>query len=243
MPFQAVSSSLITCRHQLQRDDQTLLFHQLSVMSTATYKIVGIDFSTCCRTVSATLEELGQTYEFQVVDMATIKSADYLAKLQPFGQIPVLIDGDFQLYESRAIIRYLADKHKADLLYPSSDLQKRALVEQWLSVNQSNASPVTDIVAEFKFKVYRGQDPDRSKIPELRAKLDTFLAILDKQLDTNAYIAGSDFTLADISFYAYNHELLLLPDFKDSFASFKNVTRWWTDISNRQSWKKATKQI
>lgn len=212
-------------------------------MSSATYTIVGIDNSTCCRTVSATLEELGQTYEFQVVDFPTIKSADYLANLQPFGQIPVLIDGDFKLYESRAIIRYLADKHKADHLYPSSDLRKRALVEQWLSVNQSNASPVTDIVVEFKFKVHRGQTPDRSKIPDLQAKLDVFLAILDKQLESNAFIAGSDFTLADISFYAYNHELLLLPDFKDSFNSFKHVQRWWNDVSNRQSWKKATKQV
>lgn len=208
----------------------------------ATYKIVGIPTSTCCRTVTATLEELGQTYEFQSVELATIKTPEYLATLHPFGMVPVLIDGDFKLFESRAIIRYLAAKHQGEELYPASNLHQRALIEQWLSVNQSNNTPITDIVAEFKFKVWRGVTPDRTKIPELRAKLDTYLQVLDTQLASSKYIAGDSFTLADISFYSYNHDLLALEDFKGAFDNFKNVKRWWSDISGRESWKKVSQQ-
>ena len=205
------------------------------------YKIKGIAQSTCTLTVTAAFEEIGVKYEIDTVDFATgeHKSPAYLEKYQPFGQIPALIDGDFQLFESRAILRYVAAKHGADSLYPT-DLQKRAVVEQWLSVNQSNNGPVTDIVSEFVFKVMRGGTPDESRIPELTTKLNTYLAILDKQLSSHTYIAGEDFTLADVSFLAYFHYLLRVPAFANAFDNFANLKRWWQSVSSRPSWKKVT---
>ena len=76
----------------------------------ATIKVVGSAGSTCARTVIATLEESGLAWELQPVNFAVgeHKSAEYLAKQQPFGQIPVIWNGDFRLFESRAIAGYAA---------------------------------------------------------------------------------------------------------------------------------------
>ena len=209
----------------------------------ATYQIKGLAMSTCTRTVVAAFEEIGGlSYEIVPVDFqaAEHKSADYLATFQPFGQIPVLLEGDFKMFESRAIIRYVAAKHGADTLYPT-DLKKRAIVEQWLSVNQSNNGPATDIVVEFIFKKMRGGSPDESRVPELTEKLNNYLAILDKQLaSTGAFIAGSDFTLADVSFLPYFEYLLTIPQFSNAFDKHEHVKKWWEAASNRPSWKKAT---
>lgn len=105
-------------------------------MSTGSYKLLGHVGSTCSRTVIATLEEVGAKYEVETIDLSKgeHKSPAYLENNQPFGQIPVLFDGEYRLFESRAIIRYIATKHWADSIYPS-DPFKRGLVEQWLSVN------------------------------------------------------------------------------------------------------------
>ena len=205
------------------------------------YKLKGTSFATCTRTVITTLEEVGAKYELEVVDLAVgeQKTPEYVAQFQPFGQIPVLIDGDFKLFESRAIIRYIADKHAADSLYPK-DLKKRAIVEQWLSVNQSNNGPVTDIVIEFIYKPFGGVAPDVSKVPAFTEKLNAYLAILEKHLASNAYFAGDEVTLADISFLSFFECLLQIPAFSNAFDGFTHLKKWWENVSSRPSWKKAT---
>ena len=205
------------------------------------YKLKGMAQSTCTRTVVTVLEEIGAKYEIETVNLAVgeHKAPEYVAEYQPFGQIPALIDGDFKMFESRAIIRYLAAKHNADSLYPA-DLKKRAIVEQWLSVNQSNNGPVTGIVAEFVFKAMGGGTPDATKVPELTEKLNAYLAILDKRLASNAYFAGDKLTLADISFLSYFEYLLQIPPFANAFDGFTHLKKWWENVSSRPSWKKAT---
>lgn len=206
------------------------------------YIVKGSPGSTHTRTVIMALEEIGVAYELEVVNFATgeHKSVDYTERFQPFGQVPVLVDGDFQLFESRAIVRYVSDKHGADSLYPT-DLKQRALVDQWLSVNQSNNGPVSSIVAEFMLKPMVGGTPDVTKLPEMTGKLNAYFSILDKQLaSTHAYIAGESFTLADISFIAYFEYVLHVSHFANAFDNFANLKRWWNDVTSRPSWKKAS---
>lgn len=207
----------------------------------STYTIKGFSRSTCTLTVAMTILEAGASYEIDFVNILAgeQKAPEYVDRFQPFGQIPVLIDGDFHMFESRAIIRYVAAKHGAESLYPTA-LQKRAIVEQWLSANQSNNTPVTDIIVEFLFKRARGETPDESKLPEMTTKLNDYLSILDKQLSTRAYIAGDEFTLADISYMPFMHYLVGLPEFTGAFDGFENVNKWWKLISNRPTWKQVT---
>lgn len=208
------------------------------------YRILGLAASTCTRTVVTVMEEVGAKYEIQTVNLAKQeqKAPEYTSQFQPFGQIPVLIDGDFKVFESRAIIRYVAAKHNAETLYPT-DLKKRALVEQWLSVNQSNNTPVTDAVVEYVFKPRKGGVSDASKIPEYQEKLKSYFSILDSHLASSTYLAGEDFTIADASFLSYNYLLLAIPGFETSMEEHTNLKRWWGLISERPSWKKASGQL
>jgi glutathione S-transferase len=81
------------------------------------------------------------------------KSPEYLANEQPFGKIPVLHDGDYKIYESRAIARYIADNSTNTEVYPR-DAKTRGLVEQWISVEQSYFAPAEAIVGQLVFAPY-----------------------------------------------------------------------------------------
>jgi glutathione S-transferase len=209
----------------------------------SSYKVLGHAGSTCTRTVVATLEEVGAPYELQTINFGAgeHKAPEYLAKHQPFGQIPVLYDGDFRIFESRAIAKYVADNSKNDTLYPA-DLKKRALVEQWLSVNQSNSSPITNIVVEFFFgPAFYGKTADATKTPALKEALNKLFDILEAQLKTSKFIAGDEFTLADIVWLPYLHYLTAnCPGFENVFDGHSHLKAWWQACTTRASWKKAT---
>jgi len=204
------------------------------------YKVYGANMSTCTRTVLATLEEVGANYELVPVDMAKgeHKSPDYIAKQHPFGKIPVMWDGDFKLFESLAIARYVADKAHADTLYPK-DAKKRALVEQWLSVYQSNQGPFVDIVVEFMFgPLFFGRQGDAGKVAALTQRLNALLDIFEAQLQTTKFLAGNDFTLADLAWLPFGTYMLSCAGFENAFDGHAHVKAWWTAISTRPAWKK-----
>jgi glutathione S-transferase len=71
--------------------------------------LYGNKFSTCTRRVLLTLAEKEAEAEFRNVDFQKMeqRSPEYMEKHQPFGKVPVLYDGEWKLYESRAIVRYL----------------------------------------------------------------------------------------------------------------------------------------
>ena len=102
-------------------------------------KIFGHPMSTCTRKVLMTLAETKLPYEFQLVDFAKgeHKQQPHLGR-QPFGHVPAIDDGGFALYESRAICRYLNEKAGGNLV--PTDIQGRATMEQWISVETSNFS-------------------------------------------------------------------------------------------------------
>lgn len=208
-------------------------------------KILGAYGSTCTRVVLAALEEIGTEYEVQPINFMAgeHKSADYVAKHQPFGQIPVLYDGDFKLYESRAIAKYVIEKSGKDALYPT-DLKKRALVEQWLSVNQSNSGPVVAIAYEFVFgPKFFGKPADESKIPALTESFNKLMDVLEAQLKTTKYLAGDEFTLADISFLPHLQYVVTVPAFATPFEGHPHVKAWWSACTSRPAWQKVASRF
>lgn len=204
------------------------------------YKVVSVPGSTPCRAVFMTLEELEQPYEIVRVSLekGEHKTPEFLLKNQPFGQIPVLWDGDYRLFESRAIVRYLTSKHKSSTLYPE-DLQTRGLVEQWLSVGQSNNGPIIDIFVEFYIgPTFYGKVPDEEKRASMQANVDKYLAVLDGHLATSDYFAGQAFTIADICFIPYIQYLLYCKGFEGVLDKHEHFKCWWEKVSARPSWQK-----
>ncbi|EIW80586.1 glutathione S-transferase [Coniophora puteana RWD-64-598 SS2] len=203
-------------------------------------KVYGNPASPCTRTVTMVCKELNLPYEVVVIDFTKgeHKLPEYIKK-QPFGQIPYIDDDGFVLYESRAIARYLASKYaNADtaILYPS-DFQGRALVEQAASIEAFNFYPsVYGAVSERIFKpAFRGQPTDETRLQEHLSALNPKLDAYDKILDTQKYLTGDNFTLADLFHIAYS-ALLEQAGLGSLFESRPNVARWWKDIAARESW-------
>lgn len=118
----------------------------------------------------------------------------YLA-MNPNGLIPVLVDGDFTLWESNSICRYLASQAGAVDLLPA-ELQPRARVEQWMDwqAGELNNSWRTAFMA-----LVRGQPAPPEAVAAGVANWNRHMAMLDAQLArTGAHICGEAFTLADI---------------------------------------------
>lgn len=134
---------------------------------------------------------------------------EYLA-LNPNALVPVLRDGDFVLWESNAILRYLANREGSAALYPPAP-QQRALVDQWLDWQATTLNPAW----VYAFQALVRQSPahqDPQGIAQSIAKWTRQMRILDERLaQTGAYVAGPEHSLADIAIGLSVHRWLGTP--------------------------------
>ncbi|GBB83253.1 hypothetical protein RclHR1_01000009 [Rhizophagus clarus] len=123
------------------------------------------------------LKELGLSYEvIQPSSHEEIKTPEYLATKHPFGKIPYLDDGEFHIYESRAIARYLINKYQgtntSTVLIPS-EVQKAALVEQFISVETSYyTEPLSKMLKQLTIKKHKDIELDLKIIDEARKEFE-----------------------------------------------------------------------
>ncbi|PJL09210.1 glutathione S-transferase [Stenotrophomonas maltophilia] len=122
---------------------------------------------------------------------------DVLSTLNPNRQVPVLRDGDFVLWESNSICRYLATRQgRVDLLPGAA--QARALVEQWMDWQASDLNSAWRHVFMARVRQHPGFADDARAEASLE-QWNRLMTVLDHQLAaSNAYVAGTDFSLADI---------------------------------------------
>ncbi|XP_057967152.1 glutathione S-transferase F9-like [Malania oleifera] len=167
------------------------------------------------------------------------KSPEFL-KLQPFGVLPVIQDGDYTLFESRAIMRYYAEKYKhqgTDLL--GKTIEERGLVEQWLEVEAHNFhSPAYTLSIHTMFYSIAHIQPDPKVIEECEQKLTKVLDIYEERLSKSKYLAGDFFSLADLSHLPFAQFLVYDMGKEYMIRNRKHVSAWWDDISSRPSWEK-----
>ena len=142
------------------------------------------------------LMESGKDFEYVNVDMAKgeHKSAAFL-KMQPFGKVPVLKEGDdFVLFESRAIMKYVL----AGTSLCPGDAKEAALVESAISVEYSYFSPAF-LPAYYQRVVNKkkGFEPDEAKVAASIEALGPVLDIVESLLEGKSFMAGNSFTMAD----------------------------------------------
>ena len=203
------------------------------MLASRAMKIFGHPGSTCTRKVLMTVHENGAPFEFVLVDLAKgeHKQPAHLAR-QPFGQIPALDDDGFELYESRAIARYIDGKTQGALT--PKDARARALMEEWISVETSNFSPhAMKFIYQHVFK--REQTPEVLKAAE--EKLELALTTLDRQLGKSTFLVGESVSLADVCFAPYLEYLGMTP-VTGKIGQHANVARWWSTVSARTAWRK-----
>jgi glutathione S-transferase len=161
-------------------------------------------YSPNSRKVHWALEEMGTPYVYKTVNLAKReqKSAEFL-RLNPNGRVPVMIDGEgdngFVLYESNAILWYLADKYDRGNIVPE-DLAERALIDQWMWWQASDLAPATGRPWSMKFYHTRFGTPfDEDKHRHMVQAAASPLLLLDQHLATRKYVVAERFTIADIA--------------------------------------------
>lgn len=199
-------------------------------------KLYQLDFSTASIKVRALLNELDIPCEIVAVDMRNgeHKSPAFLAK-NPNGKIPVLEDDGFYLWESNAILYYIAAKKpEAGLLL--TDPRGMGLMQQWLQWQSTTFGPSADaVMMETVYTRFTGRAKDEAKYAEGVAKLKRDLAILDKALDGKEYLCGT-FTVADLAFLP---NLAAHTEMGVDLDAFPNVKAWLARLTSRESVRKA----
>lgn len=144
------------------------------------------------------------------------KSPAFLRK-NPFGQVPVLEDGEVTLADSNAIITYLARRYDASGQWLPSDPVLAAQVEQYLSLA---ASKIANGPATARLITVFGAQLDAQKAIDLA---HSTLTVLNQQLESRDWLVGNDPTLADIANYSY---IAHAPEGNVSLADYPHLRRW-----------------
>ena len=173
-------------------------------------KIWGRTNSVNVQKVLWCLAELDVPYERVDAGLAYGRNNEpwYLA-LNPNGRVPLLQDGDFSLWESNTIVRYLAAKHGLGTLCPKS-LDTRAHAERWMDWQLSVlVQPVSIVFWNLIRTPATGSD--HAAVAKATAEANHAAAILDGHLAKHDFVAGPRFTMGDIPVGATVHRWLALP--------------------------------
>ncbi|WP_163835249.1 glutathione S-transferase family protein [Spartinivicinus ruber] len=183
--------------------------------------------------ISIALEELGLNYQVHHLDLSAgdQKQPDYLA-INPNGRIPAIIDRDnnnFIVFESGAILIYLAEK--TGKLLPK-DPYKRSQTIQWLMFQMGGVGPMMGQANVF-YRYFPEKIP--AAIERYQHEGRRLFEVMDKQLITNQYLAGDEYTIADIATWPWvrNYEWSGI-----DIAGLNHLQQWINLIGERQTVQK-----
>ncbi|MFK7977589.1 MAG: glutathione S-transferase family protein [Halioglobus sp.] len=144
-------------------------------------------------------EELGLQYHLETMDLFSeqMTGQSYL-EIHPLGKVPAIKDGDLALWETLAIIEYLAAKYGSDELLPARDTPEGAKAVQWMEFGENQLTVMASEVIVHATDML----PEGRKIPALvergNAELPKLVGVVENALEGQSYIVGEQFTAADI---------------------------------------------
>lgn len=164
-----------------------------------------------------------------------LRSPEFLA-LNPNGKIPVLDDDGFVLWESAAILRYLADKRPERGLYPT-DAKERAHVDQWMFWWAAHCEPsLLRLVYERLVKQFMQRGPpDETLVASAESDLARYLPILNQQLEGREHVIGP-LTVVD---YAFAPWMEAATGLGVVLEQHPNIARWLSKMQSRPYWSDA----
>jgi len=183
--------------------------------------------------ISIMLEEIG--YEYKVINIDLNKGDQFkpeFKKISPLSKIPVIIDQDNNknIFESGAILMYLAEQ--SGKFYDTKD---RLEINQWLMAQMGYVGPM--LGQHHQFHHY---NPGKSQFGEERYfKISKRIyEELEERLSKSRFLAGENYTIADIGTFPWiaRHEWHDI-----GLKNYKNLTRWYVEISEREAVKKGFK--
>jgi glutathione S-transferase len=146
--------------------------------------------------------------------------------MNPNGRVPVIRDGDYVLWESNVIVRYLCARY-GDGLYPA-DLRLRMDAERWMDWQTTDVFSAYRPVYNVLSRGRRDFTPEQAEAGF--AKTVGLLGFLDERLAENAYVAGDRFSMADIPLGVQVHDLMMIGR---EVAGLEHVKRWYAALKAR----------
>jgi glutathione S-transferase len=199
----------------------------------ADLEIVGLPQSVYVRVVRMACEEKGVPYKLRPV---VPRSADAM-ELHPFGKIPSMRHGDVTLFESKAITTYIDRMFGGPRLIPD-DTVSAATVEQWISACTTTILPaMSRYVQCYFFPKGPGGQPDRDAIEAALPGVLQSLTVLDRAVAATGYLAGRQFTLADLYPLPVLAYLRALPEGCAAVEREKNLNSYFETHSQRASFR------
>ena len=187
--------------------------------------------------VKFALLELGVECEMVPVDLTKGEQTQApLRAMNPFGRVPVLVDGDLTLWESHAILAYLGEK--TGKLWPS-DAAGCAQALKWLFfLSQHISPPATDLAFNRVAAKLSGRPSDEAAIVRGEKALPDVIKIVEDNLVRNRWMLGADFSLVDC---AYGSVLNVIEKAQFSFADFPKVKAYLDATRAGPAWKETPK--
>ncbi len=188
------------------------------------------------RAVLVALEEKGARYRLAPIVPGTLRAPEHLAR-HPFGRIPVMDHGDFRLYETQAILRYLDRAVPSPALTPAHP-QVAARMDQLLNVNDWYLFQGVANVIGFQRIVgprLMGLKPDEAAIVAAMPKAHLVFEELARQLGDREFFAGDALSLADVLLAPQLDFLQQTPEWEPLTASASNLRAWLKRMNVRPS--------
>ena len=200
-------------------------------------KLYYVEGSPNCQKVMAVINHLEISVDIEYLDISNgdLNTPEYLA-VNPNGKVPAIVDDDLTLWESNAIMQYLADTAPSNTLFPT-DSGVRADITRWQCwelAHYNKAFSVLVFETVIKQWMKKGE-PDQAFVEYEKKNLARYADVLEKYLDNRSYIVGDGVTLADYS-------LISLAKFKDripfDWSHYPNINAYYRRISGQPYWTK-----
>jgi glutathione S-transferase len=206
------------------------------------FTVYGIPGSPFGRAVLIALEEKAAPYHLIAVPLQALRSAEHLAR-HPFGRVPVLEHGEFRLFETQAILRYL-DRVLPEPSLTPADPRHAARMDQVMNINDWYLFPGVSTVISFPRVVAprllgrttADEAAIAAALPQARQVLET----LARELGEQAFFAGERPSLADCLLAPQLDFLSQAPEWQPLAAGHSNLAHWLERMSLRPSMQRTT---
>jgi glutathione S-transferase len=193
-------------------------------------------YSSNTRRVLLAADHLGIDFDLVQINLASQDDRRRLGEVNLNAKLPVLIDGDFVLWESCAIMQYLADGTPGQTVWPQ-ERRARADVSRWMFWACQHFAPAIGILTwEHLWKKYvTGQDADPKEVARGEADLAEAARVLDKHLATRQWLVGDAVSLAD---YAVVAPLMYKDKAHLPLADYPHLLAWFERIRALPAWQR-----
>ena len=204
----------------------------------------GPSYSTYTRAVRIALAEKGVDYDLHEVDFINGGFPDGYEALHPLKKTPAFEHDGFRVYETAAILRYVDEAFDGPALQPS-DAKGRTRMTQTISVIDCYLyqPAVHGVFIQRALVPTMGGTTDEALVAESAQKAAQALAALDDLVGDQAWLCGSDFSLADAHLVPIIDYFRQTPEGEAALSDAGNVSRWWSSAAARPSVQATTPQL